>query len=297
MKVAIYSTTPVAGAPYQQYECLKRYAEGVEVRHIQQRNRYADGRSFPKDLFITESKGRDWIKGADVIHVHNYLPQDLERLIDFKRQKVVATFHSFPRQGNWQHTMNRARKAYCIRQPMQIAEYKELSSLPNMFDIWTWYPETNKNFKGKINIVYCPSNKHPNKQKASKGYETVHPLLTRLGARPDVGIISHTNMEYIHNLRTKRAGHLVIDDIIAPTWHLTSLEGAAFGAVSLTGVPREQGFPFVETNQWNVEETINRFLDNRELMEHAGKKARAWLEDNWNPKEQVKEYIKVYENL
>lgn len=297
MKVAIYSTTPVAGAPYQQYECLKNYADGVEVHHIQQRNAYADGRKFPKDMFLTEAQGRSWIKGADVIHIHNYLPAELETLIDFKRQKVVATLHSFPRQGNWKHLVLRARKTFCIRQPMQILEYKEFNSLPNMFDVWAWTPKPNKDYKGKVNLVYAPSNKHQNDKKASKGYHTVHPLLMKLDARSDIGIIFHTGMDYLQNLRLKREGHVFIDDIIAPTWHLTSLEGACFGAVSLNALPIGNEFPFVHATQYNIEEVINRFLDNRDLMEHVGKKARTWVEQNWNPKEQVKEFVRVYESL
>lgn len=297
MKVVIYSTTPIAGAPFLQYECLNKYAEGIEARHIQQRNRYADGRQFPKDLFISQAESRSVIKSADIIHIHNYLPADVERLIDFRRQKVVATLHSCPRQGNWPHVIKKARKTFCIRQPMQMAEYKELPSLPNMFDVWRWTPLDNKDYKKKLNIVYCPSNKHPNNKVASKGYQTVMPLLKKLDARPDIGLIHHTGMEYIKNLKTKQQGHITIDDIIGKGWHLTSIEGGCFGQVVLGNTPKDLGYPFIETNQWNIEKVIMTYINNRELLEETGKKTREWLQENWDPKKQALEYVKVYQSL
>jgi hypothetical protein len=297
MKVAIYATTPIAGAPFLQYECLKKYAPEIEVKHIQQRNRYADGRVFPQELYISQAEGRNAIKAADVIHIHNYLPTEVEQLIDFKRQKVVATLHSCPRQGNWSHVIKRARKTFCIRQPMQMAEYKGFPTLPNMFDVWRWTPLENKNYKGNLNIVYCPSNKHANNKIASKGYETVMPLLRKLDERGDIGLIHHTGVEYIKNLQLKQHGHIVIDDIIGKGWHLTSIEGGCFGQVVLGNTPEDMGYPFIETNQWNITETVMRFIDNRDLLEHTGKKTRTWLEQNWDPKEQCKEYVKVYESL
>ena len=295
MKVAVYSTTPIAGAPFVQYECLKQYTN-LEVHHVGQRNKYADGRQFPRDLFISESAGRSWIKQADVIHVHNYLPKDLEALIDFKRQKVVATLHSVPRQGNWHHLMNRAHKIFCIRQPMQMREYKGFNTLPNLFDIWKWTPEENKDYS-KIKIVYCPSNKHKSNVLASKGYHDIFPLLNKLVDSHGIGIIYHTDKEYLLNLRLKRHGHIVIDDVIGNTFHLTSLEGAAFGQVVITSHGPDEGFPFVKSNLLGVRNSILRFLDNHELMKHQGRKARAWMEENWDPKFQVQEFVKAYESL
>lgn len=294
VKVAIYSTTPVAGAPWLMYHCLKKYADGIEVRHIQQRNRYGDGRVFPKDLFISQPEGKGFIKQADVVHIHNYLPPDLEQMINFKKQKVVATLHSCPRQGNWKHLIEKADEVFCIRQPMQLAEYKGFNSLPNMFDIWQWFPFPNKCYSEKIGIIFCPSNKHPNNKVASKGYHTVMPVLEQLQKRDDIKIIHHTNVEYFKNLSLKREGHIVVDDIIGKGWHLSSIEGAAFGQVSLNNTPKNLGYPFIETNQNNIKEVLMRFINDRQLLEHTARAARKWLEKNWDPRQQVSEYMEVY---
>jgi hypothetical protein len=294
VKVAIYSTTPIAGAPWLMYHCLKKYADDIDVRHIQQRNRYGDGRVFPKDMLINNSDAKNFIKKADVVHIHNYLPPELEKLIDFKCQKVVATLHSIPRQGNWKHLIDKADETYCIRQPMQMAEYRGFKSLPNMFDIWQWFPLPNKQYDGTIGIVYCPSNKHQDDKRASKGYHTVMPIIERLAKRGDINLIHHTNVEYFKNLRLKREGHIFIDDIIGKGWHLTSIEGAAFGGISLNNTPATMGYPFVETNKFNIEETLMKYINNRQLLQQKSAEARKWLEDNWNPVEQVREYMQVY---
>jgi hypothetical protein len=295
MKVAIFSQTPVAGAPWLQYHCLSKYTN-LKVHHIQQRNKYADGRVFPKDMYISEGRARSWLREADVVHIHNYMSEDLKRLINPRRQKIFATLHSVPRQGNWQALMQYARRTFCIRQPMQLREYSELPSLPNLFDIWDWTPLPNQSFDGKINIVFCPTNKHPNNQLASKGYHTVMPILKRLeGMRDDVGIIHHTSMEYTRNLQLKREGHIVIDDIIGNSWHLTSVEGGSFSQVVLTSSPTELGFPWIHTTFLTLEERLLFYLNNRELAKKKANETRIWLEENWDPKVLVNEYIKSYE--
>ena len=294
VKVAIYCTTPIAGAPFLQYECLKKYAEGIEVRHIQQRNRYGDGRQFPSDLFISQAEGKSWIKGADVVHIHNYLPPELEKLVDFNKQKVIATFHSCPRQGNWKHLLAKAHTSYCIRQPMQMKEYRGFPTLPNMFDIWRWLPEENKQYTGKINIVYCPTNKHQNNKVGSKGYHTVMPIVNKLAERDDIGLIHFSNREYLQNLRFKRQGHIIIDDIIGGGWHLTSIEASSFAAVALGSTPGKLGFPFIETHPNNIEANLKNLIDDRKMLQEKAQQHREWVEKNWNPKEQVKEFMAAY---
>jgi len=294
VKVAIYSTTPIAGAPWLIYHCLNKYADDIDVRHIQQRNRYGDGRVFPKDMLINHADAKNFIRKADVVHVHNYLPPELEQLINFEKQKVIATLHSVPRQGNWRHLISKAHEVYCIRQPMQMAEYRGFKSLPNMFDIWQWFPYPNKTYDGQIGIVYCPSNKHQDDKIASKGYHTVMPILEKLNKRGDIKLIHHTNVEYFKNLRLKREGHIFVDDIIGKGWHLTSIEGATFGAISLNNTPSKMGYPFVETNNKNTEEVLMRYINDRALLEQTGKAAREWVEEHYNPVEQVKEYMEVY---
>ena len=297
MKVAIYSHTPIACAPFLQFQCLQKYAGNkIQVRFIQRTNQYRDGRLFPKDLLFHEPAALLWLKEADVIHIHNYLPRELSRRINRQHQKVIATFHSVPRQGNWQELMRFSAKNFVIRQPLQMREYKNFSTLPNLFDIWSYTKPPLKTYTGTLNIVYCPTNKNPNTTPGTKGFLSVMPILDQLKKEhgDEINIISHSNMEYYENLRQKALGHITIDDIIGETFHLTSLEACCTGQAILTSTPPSWHYPFVYTTLQTLKERLDYLINHREFLEFTANLSRTWLEKNWNPKAMVNEYIDAY---
>lgn len=295
MKVVHYATTPVAGAPFQQVQCLKKYSN-VEVRLVNQRIQYKDGRVFPKDLLIAEQEAREAVRNADVVHLHNYLASEVKPLLNRTRQKIIATLHSIPRQGNWQDLMTFAHKTYCIRQPMQLREYKGFDSLPNLFDVWDYLPPADKDYNGVIKIVYCPTNTYGPPGPGSKGYPVVMPFFEKIKKEygSQIELIHHRNVEYHKNLRLKSEGHITIDDICGSTFHLTSLEACCTAQAVLTSVPKEWGFPFVYTTLSNYEEKIRYLLENRDKLRSIAQASRRWIEQNWNPQIQVQEYIRAY---
>lgn len=299
MKIAIISWTPIAGAPYQQWLCLKKYGREIcpnlNVRFIQQRHRYQDGRVFPKDALFHETGIKGFIKNADVVHLHNYFPKELMSFVDKRRQRVICTLHSVPRQGTWKTAQLASHQTYSIRQHMQMREYDGFPTLPNMFDIWEWKPAPKRDFD-VIKIIYCPSNKLPTEHRASKAYHDVMPVLGRLAQRSDIELIHFTNQEYRRNLELKRPGHIVIDDICGPhdTYHLTSLEGAAHAQAVLTSLKAKHGYPWIETNVATFERNLMALIDDRKKLYEHMKATRAWAEANWDPRVQVREFLKAY---
>ena len=132
MKLAIFSRTPLAGAPWELYKALKRYTD-IDVSLINATARYAVGRRFPYHLLMSPSNGIAHLalRDADLWHIHNYL---VPELTVYKRdQKVMAQFHSLPRLGNWQALMDFADRCYTVKQPGQESEYK-LKGLPNIIN-------------------------------------------------------------------------------------------------------------------------------------------------------------------
>jgi hypothetical protein len=89
---------------------------------------------------------------------------------------------------------------------------------------------------------------------------------------------------------------MVIDDPIAShkTFHLTSLEGAAFGQAVLTSVPTAAGYPFHETTLATLEAQLRLACSRRDLVQEWGCEARSWIETHWNPVRQVEEYLAAY---
>lgn len=132
MKIAIFSRTPLAAAPWELYKALKKYTT-IDVNLINGTNRYRDGRIFPHHLLLTSPNGTAMriLQESDLWHIHNYLVSQL--IVLKKDHKVIAQFHSLPRLGNWQQLMNFADVNYTIQQPDQEKEYK-LKGLPNIID-------------------------------------------------------------------------------------------------------------------------------------------------------------------
>lgn len=300
MRVAIIAWTPIAGAPWQQWNCLQKYGKeycpNLQVRYIQQRNRYGDGRVFPADLLLSSSQAKNWIRNADVVHIHNYLPKELTGLVDPKKQRVVLTLHSCPRQGTWKQAMAVAHATYCIRQNMQMREYKDFPTLPNMYDVWEHKPAPKREFD-VIKIVYCPSNKLPTEHVASKAYNDVMPVLNELKDRKDVELIHFTNVAYLENIKRKQPAHIVIDDICQKhdTFHLTSLEGASHAQAVLTSLKTSHGYPFIETTPATLRSNLLSLLNDKQGLYKIMKESRAWAEEVWDPKIQVQEFIEAYQ--
>lgn len=296
MNVVHYARTPVAGAAYQIWRCLDKYTD-LNVRLINEIDRYKDGRVFPSDLVVSNSlEVADIIKNADVIHIHNYLPFGLSGLIDKSCQKVIATLHSVPRLGNWQNLVTFADEVYCIRQPYQQREYQELKSLPTLFDIFEHDPNPDKSFD-KIRIVFAPSTRVDSSHPSSKAYDKVFPILQALNQEQDiVEFILLEGRPYFDNLEIKRNCHIIIDDIIShhQTFHLTSIEGASFGLVGITSIGSPD-FPFIESNFSNLKSILVDLIHNIDKIKELGYNSRKWMEENWNPKIQVEEYLKIYQ--
>ena len=70
MKIVQYSKLPTASAPYNIFKCLKKYTD-LDIRLVQMRTNYSDGRNFPGDLLLDSPEGQKAIKEADIIHIHN----------------------------------------------------------------------------------------------------------------------------------------------------------------------------------------------------------------------------------
>lgn len=295
MNIVHFSKTPLAGAPYQQYVCLNKYGpDGLYVRLVNNTNRYADGRVFPHDLLFNSPEAVEVIKQADVIHIHNYLLPTLKDIINSKKQKVVATFHSSPRMGNWQELVKFANILCAVNQPMLVREYSQVgfNYLCNLFDIYDYIPKYHKSIGTKIKIVYTNTKGSPR----SRGFAAVKTILDKFQKefKQYVDIQLVEGVPYLDNLEIKRHCDILIDDVTTNpgTFHLTSIEGACFGCVVLTGVGK--GYPFTETFIDQLWDRLKHFVQYPTEIKKAGDVNRKWVEEFWNPKDILKDYLRVY---
>jgi len=286
MKLAIFSRTPLAGAPWELYKALKKYTT-IDVNLINGTNRYNDGRVFPHHLLLTSPNGTAMrmLQEAELWHVHNYLVPDLQTM---KRdQKVMAQFHSLPRLGNWQALMNFADRCYTVKQPGQESEYK-LKGLPNIIDPDEYRPVRRRT---PTKIAFAPSNRMPIGNPASKGYNEMRPILNSVARKRDVEIVWIEGKPYDVNLRLKQNSHILIDDVVTGNWHRTSLEGACFGCAVLNKTMKT---PFVYATLATLEERLLWLVDNPSLLNEFQESTRLWVLQHWHAMDRVKEYVTAY---
>ena len=289
MKLAIFSRTPLAAAPWELYKALKKYTL-LDVSLINGTARYNDGRSFPFHLLLTSPNGNAMrvLQESDLWHVHNYLTPQL--IVVKRNQKVIAQFHSLPRLGNWQALMSFADVSYTIRQPNQEKEYK-LKGLPNIVDPDEYRPVRRKT---PVKIAFAPSTRLAIGHPGSKGYNEVKLVLDNIARKRDVKIVWIERKSYIENLEMKQQSHILIDDVITGNWHRTSLEGMCFGCAVLNKVSKS---PFVYATVNTLEERLLWLVDNPEILNEFQERSRLWVLQHWHAMDQVKEYVKAYKEV
>ena len=289
-KICIYARTPLAAAPWELYKCLKKYTT-LNVCLVNKRFRYADGRSFPHQHILTPNNRDvlDIMKGADLWHVHNYWDRELDRLKGNK--KVLAQFHSLPRQLNWAELMANADICYTIKQPLHEREYK-LPGLPNLIDPDEYRPVLRPN--KPIRIAFAPSSRAPIGSFQSKGYYEVETVLKKVKELRPVEITWIEGKSYETNLEMKSRAHILIDDVVTGNWHRTSLEGCCFGCAVLN---KREHVPFVYADLSILEERLLWLIDNPPILKDFQERARLWVLQNWHPIEGVQVYLDVYRRL
>lgn len=286
MKVAIFSLTPLAAAPWELLKALKKYTT-VEAKLINARIGYPDGRIFPFDLRMNGKEGEASraLLESDLWHVHNYMHKDLPGLR--AGQPVVAQFHSLPRLGNWKELWDFTPLRYTISQPLQIAEYR-LPALPNLIDPDEYRPIARP---GRLGIAFAPSTRMPIGFPGSKGYAEVKGILKEVAGKRDVEIIWIEGVPYEQNLKMKSRASVLIDDVVTGNFHRTSLEGACFGCAVIN---KNKAVPWAQADLASLEERILELIDNPGVLRLHQELARSWVESEWHAMDGGKEYVAAY---
>jgi len=289
VKVAIYSKTPLAAAPWELWKALKKYTN-INATLINETCRYPDGREFPYHLLMTTTNGtaRKALLQSDLWHVHNYLTPVLIR--HHKDQKILAQFHSIPRLGNWKQLIEFADKCYTIDQPLHKKEYK-LPGLPNIIDPDELIPQRKPS---TITIAFAPTNRFGINYPSSKGYYEVRKILSDLAVQKGVDILWIEGKPYFKNLELKSKAHILIDDVVSGNWHRTSLEGACLASVV---VNRSNKYPFFSANIYNLKERLAWLIEHPKTMKNIQERSRLWVLQEWHAMDKIKEYVKAYREI
>ena len=284
------ANTALAGAPYECMKVLNKYTD-LEVRCITMKNHYADGRVFPKDLVwsLDSVEGTKLINEADIVHIHNEPFHGDPNGIFLESKKILIQGHSVPvRPLFTARLMPCTTHAYTITQPMQEHTYA-LPSLPNLIDPDEFQPIERSN--PKMRIVFAPTNRWKSHLPGSKAQAEVINILKGFESIAEVDIFS--NLPYEENLKRKQQADVIIDDVVADTFHRTTLEGCCFGACVLTGAKG----PWLKTSLVNLKATLHMLIKQPQVMKSVQKQCREWVTTVWNPKIQSQKYVEAYQKV
>lgn len=303
LNIVSYATTPVAGVP----EVLSRCIEARTPHRcttVWANAGYGNGVRFGGGVEWTrapaEAEGR--LAEADVVVVHNgrVAPRHA-RILAGKPTLTLA--HNY--KWNVDDRLVTAGFPGLVVAQYQgtLPEFERWTPVPNPVPGWEadWAPAPRGQ---RVTVAYTPSGRHERYPPGhrlywhGKGFATTMRVLERLAARyplelatTALGQVSHTE-----SLAMKRRAHIVIDECVTGSYHRNSLEGLAYGCVTVNGlglVPEiERLFldvagadksPFARADLGSLEEVLEQLvvLGPPEL-EARGQASRAWLDNHWD---------------
>lgn len=305
------SSIPCAGRPYEISAFINKYSKKYNSRCIlggQYCNTNIDipYREFPYDLLLSKDleECKRIINNTKIIHIHHNIDKKLLKLIT-KDHKIVFTVSNL--NQSLKINNDDFNKSYDIKirklaniitttnEPLQIDTFsyltdKHLPLIKNLFD-----SNINKNNECPV-IVFAPTNR-TREGVASKGYNEVLGIIYKLflnGYKFSFDLIE--GVPYLENLNRKKMSDILIDDIMSPTFHNSSIEGACFGSVVLTNYS-DNNFPFLKTDINNLETNLKALLTDKKYLEEEQKKILEWKNDYYKPDILLKPYENIYDSV
>ena len=312
IKIVQLARIPCANSGYELSKLINNYSNRYESRYILGKE-YTKGcswipfRKFPYDLFWRENKEKclEILQNADIIHIHHDYIFDDKILSILKDKMVIITLYNLTnsliyKKSQYNLDYIKRIKKYCNMitvsdQPLQKELFKDITSINVPLVKYLFNENTEKNNNKPI-IVFAPTNRERTGV-GNKSYYKVLEIIKKLkqeGYDFEFDLIE--GVSYEENLNRKRKADIIIDDIGHEEFHNTSLEGACFGAISLTGYTGED-YPFIKTNIENIEEKLKYFLNNKTKLYEKQKDIVKWRKKYYTPEILIEKYEKIYDEL
>lgn len=299
-RVGVYKETGIAWAPDELVNCINKYSDKYEARIVtpnMDQMDLVDGNT--PCLRTPEINESDF----DIMHFHN----------KFKVVNIpsVMQYHS---------------EAYLVQPGFQgpelvVAQYQatlypHCKPVKNIIDIYDYekYPIGSRN-NAKVRVGFFPSDQLYASQggtnRCSKGYPETLAVLDRLKAKfgSDVEFdIQAGHIPLRECLKRKAACHILFDEVVTNSYHRSGLEGLTLGSLTFCSMNKAVEdilktaagtdiVPFENVGIDKLEAKLSYYLYNPEYIVEAGKRNRMWMGYHWNPKDIVKEYEAIYDEV
>jgi len=277
MKILQVKQTPIAWAPDELSKAINTYSEhSSEV------------------LKGKELDGRD----CDILHFHN-------NFFTCKGKQLIQ-YHSEPERVMLDYPYD---KTVISQYHATLPEYKDCKVVRNVLNFETAEYNLLYNVNTPIKIGYSPSKIADENNWNNKGYEKTKEILTKIQNefKIEVDIINKVPLDEC--LKRKQTCDIIIDECITGSFHRSGLEGLALGKLTICHMSPEvedvlkrvsgsNGSPFFHLHISSLEQGLREILGaGRDYIQAIGRSNRLWMETYWHPKQIVKEFINIYEEL
>lgn len=317
-KVVHFSPTPLVGAPSKIVQTLNNV--GCDAKWIIKQDYPNKGPLFKKfsanafnlseisdleKLFIEE-----FIKDADVIHIHNDITQELsEWFFSLNPEakyiyQVHSPLHEGPLYVDRSDNINLPICSKLVVAQYQPRHYQNFRIVPNLV---LDKPSINLRKKGeKLRVIFSPT--HSRKGRWNSKYS--EKLIKVLKSYNDVNLIDLVSIEQPINpsllMELRKSCHVSIDEIITGAYHQVSLEGLCAGNVVLNfadffscsmlkNIAHSNELPpFLKVNEDNIESVILKLIMDNDYCNDLQVKSHNYFKKYLTAENMIKHFLKVY---
>jgi glycosyltransferase involved in cell wall biosynthesis len=315
LRVVSYATTPVAGVPAILGRAIS-HATVNEGRSVWASNGYGNGVVFDGDIEYQRHPAQaiELLEAADVVVVHNG-KADPRHAALLRSKPVITMAHNYMWNVDRQFVDAGYPGLVVGQYQATLPEFAGWEPVPNPIELWdaAHLPLADGARNGPVTICYIPSGKHESYPPGhrlywhAKGYQTTMTALDALARSHGVRLEVARGRQVSHReaMAMKQRAHIVIDECVTGSYHRTSLEGLAVGAVVVNGIGRLDGvaqalqlcaggaasMPFVAAGPDTLHEVLQGLVERgaAELI-RAGQRNRLWMEQHWRFEDQWQQF-------
>jgi len=301
-KIAQVKFTNCCWVPDEMTKCINKYSDNYEATLIYLNDSEGTLKGIPTIKTPVESEMYDVLMKSnfEFIHFHNkFINVDIPSIIQY---------HSPPWYGSDFINKSYSGRKFVVGQyHATLSEYSDCVPVPNIIDIYDETYTIRNNENSKIRIGFSPSVLTERDCVESKGYKETKEILERIRDKN-----SNVEIDIIHGLwrddciRRKSESDILIDECKTNSYHRCALEAMSLGKLTICSMDDAvvnivKKMMNVESipmhNLWmkdlenGLQNIINRGVD---YIKEEGKKTREWMEKNWNPKDIVRNFEKIY---
>jgi len=232
---------------------------------------------------------------ADIVHFH------VKNIHTNKKQLIQ--YHTEPFRANLKYSFT---KLVIAQYHATLPEYSNCRIVRNIINFEE--PLYNLNIIDKIKIGFSPSVLVKYTDWYDKGYTKTKEILDLLKSRYSIeyDIIHKVSLEECINRKSKC--NIIIDECVTKSYHRSGLEGLALGKLTICSVGEDVNnivkniinstLPFenvwIDDLYFSLENIIKKGIN---YINEVGYNNRNWMERYWHPKDIIKEYVNIYEEI